>query len=110
MKSKHVFINESEVHREMRVYYVPVGISKREQSQIMRVLVASAHCPDIYFKRYDCEVCNFLQLLAEQVYDNMSPRDAWAKFHERNVRSANLSEIIKSLPILSRINPKSFAV
>lgn len=110
MKSKHVFINESEVHREMRVYYVPIGISEREKTQTSRVLITAAQCPDIYFRRYDCEVCNFLQLLAEQVYNNMSPHDAWAKFHERNVRSSSLTEIIKSLPILSRQNPKSVAV
>lgn len=95
MKSKHILIIESDVYSEMRVHVVWVGISDRDQSRRDYIIKASAIDKDIYFKKYDCEVCDFLHRLAEQVYPSLSPRDAFLKFDERNIVSSSLSDVLK---------------
>lgn len=102
MKSKHIMIFEPSVHDEMRVYEIRIGISRREQAQADKLIVAAAKNHDIFFKRYSCEVCKFLQRLAEQVYDYLGPSSAWEKFHLRNVRQISLSEAVS---LVTSANP-----
>lgn len=94
MKSKFILINEPGVYSEMRVHVVRIGISDRERRKRDAISLAAAKNHDIYFKKYDCDVCEFLRRLAEQVYDNLSPRDAFFKFNERNVREISLSQAV----------------
>lgn len=105
MKSKHVFIQESDVHPTLRVHILWVGTSEREQRQRDRIVMAKATDKDIFFAQWSCEVCDFIDRLAEQIYDTMSPRDAWAKFHERNVVKSSLSEVLQI--IQSTSNPSN---
>lgn len=94
MKSKFILINGPEVYSEMRVHVVRIGISDRDRRKQDAITLAAARNHDIYFKKYDCDVCEFLRRLAEQVYDNLSPRDAFFKFNERNVREISLSQAV----------------
>lgn len=97
MKSKYLFINDDEVHENMIVSFVMVGTSKREQSQADKVHKIANTSPDVFFQKWDCQVCDFFNHLAEQVYPLMAPRDAWHKFTLRNVRHTSLSEVLNSL-------------
>lgn len=97
MKSKYLFINDDEVHENIIVSFVMVGTSKREQSQAEKVHKIANTSPDVFFQKWDCQVCDFFNRLAEQVYPLMAPRDAWHKFTLRNVRHTSLSEVLNSL-------------
>lgn len=97
MKSKYLFINDDEVHENMIVYFVMVGKSQREKSQAEKVHKIAKTSPDVFFQKWDCNVCDFFNHLAEQVYPLMAPRDAWHKFTLRNVRHTSLSEVHNSL-------------
>ena len=94
MKSKFILINETEVYSEMRVHVVRIGVSDRDRRKQDAITLAAARNQEIYFKKYDCDVCGFLRRLAEQVYDNLSPRDAFFRFNERNVREISLSQAV----------------
>ena len=97
MKSKYVFINEDEVHESMIVHFVMVGTSEREQKKASRVQLCATRNKDVFWSKWDCDVCDFFSRLAEQVYPLMAPRDAWHKFTLRNVRHTSLSEVLESL-------------
>lgn len=97
MKSKYVFINEDEVHESMIVHFVMVGTSEREQKKASRVQMCAAENKDVFWSKWDCNICDFFCRLAEQVYPLMAPRDAWHKFTLRNVRHTSLSEVLNSL-------------
>ena len=97
MKSKYLFINEDEVHESMIVHFVMVGTSEREQKKASRVQMCAAENKDVFWSKWDCEICDFFSRLAEQVYPLMAPRDAWHKFTLRNVRHTSLSEVLESL-------------
>lgn len=98
MKSKYLFINDDEVHENMVVSFVMVGTSKREQSQAEKVHKIAKTSPDVFFQKWDCNVCDFFSRLAEQVYPLMSPRDAMQKFTLRNTRSTSLNDVVNNLP------------
>lgn len=97
MKSKYLFINDDEVHENMIVHFVMVGTSEREQRKASRVQMCAAENKDVFWSKWDCQVCDFFNHLAEQVYPLMAPRDAWHKFTLRNVRHTSLSEVLNSL-------------
>lgn len=97
MKSKYLFINDDEVHENMIVHIVMVGISEREQKKSSRIQLCAAKNKDVFWSKWDCDVCDFFSRLAEQVYPLMAPRDAWHKFTLRNVRHTSLSEVLESL-------------
>lgn len=94
MESKFILINEPEVYSEMRVHVVRIGISDRDRRKQDAITLAASRNHDIYFKRYVCDVCEFLRRLAESVYENLSPRDAFFKFNENNVREISLSQAV----------------
>ena len=97
MKSKYLFINEDEVHESMIVHFVMVGTSEREQKKASRVQMCAAENKNVFWSKWNCEICDFFSRLAEQVYPLMAPRDAWHKFTLRNVRHTSLSEVLESL-------------
>lgn len=93
MKSKYLFIADSDVSESLRVHYVMVGITKRDQLKSERIKSYAETDTNVYFHKWDCQQCEFVERLAEQVYPNMSPRDAWHKFNLRNTRNSTLSEL-----------------
>lgn len=110
MKQKHVFICESDVYENMRVHVLWIGNTQREQKRRDAILRAASLDKDVYFAAWDCEVCEFLRHLSEQVYPNLSPRQAFEKFNENNVIRSSLhdvEDIVKSLPTNTHvITPK----
>lgn len=96
MKSKYVFINEDEVHESMIVHFVMVGTSEREQKKASRVQLCAAENKDVFWSKWDCNICDFFSRLAEQVYPLMSPRDAMQKFTLRNTRSTSLNDVVNN--------------
>ena len=111
MKQKHVFICESDVYQNMRVHVLWIGKSRREQRTRDAIVRCASRDKDIYFSQWDCQACEFLRRLSEQIYDNMSPRQAFQKFNENNVIQSSLHDIeniVKSLPTNTHVtNPKS---
>lgn len=97
MKSKYLFINDDEVHENIIVHFVMVGTSEREQKKASRVQMCAAENKNVFWSKWNCEICDFFSRLAEQVYPLMAPRDAWHKFTLRNVRHTSLSEVLESL-------------
>ena len=96
MKSKYVFINEDEVHESMIVHFVMVGTSEREQKKASRVQLCAAENKNVFWSKWDCDICEFFSRLAEQVYPLMSPRDAMQKFTLRNTRSTSLNDVVNN--------------
>lgn len=96
MKSKYVFINEDEVHESMIVHFVMVGTSEREQRKASHVQMCAAENKDVFWSKWDCNICDFFSRLAEQVYPLMSPRDAMQKFTLRNTRSTSLNDVVNN--------------
>lgn len=94
MESLFFLIDEPGVYSVVPVHVVSIGISDRDRRKQDAISLAAARDHDIYFKKYDCDVCEFLHRLAEQVYENLSPRDAFFKFNERNVREISLSPAV----------------
>lgn len=94
MKSKFMLLNDDEVHDQLKVYFVMVGNSRREQRQADRIFSAAAGNKDVFWKKWSCDVCDFFRKLAGQVYWYMSPNDAVQKFNECNVRHISLSEAV----------------
>lgn len=113
MKQKHLFICESDVYENMRVHVFFIGQSHREQQKRDRLIRAASLDKDIYFAAWDCQACEFLRRLSEQIYDNMSPRQAFQKFNENNVIHSSLQDvedIVKSFPTITQVtNPKSLS-
>lgn len=97
MKSKYLFINEDEVHENMIVHIVMVGISEREQKKASRVQLCAARNKDVFWQKWDCDVCEFFSRLAEQVYPLMAPRDAMQKFSRRNTKRTSLNDVVNFL-------------
>lgn len=97
MKSKHIFICEPEVHPSMRVYFVSLGVSQRDKRVLVSLQRCAAASPDAYFSIYNDNVVDFLRNLSMQVYDSLSPRRAWEKFFECNVRVVPATKILQSI-------------
>lgn len=110
MTKKHVFICESDVYENMRVHIIWIGRGKHDQRARDAILRAASLDKDVYFAVWDCEVCDFLRHLSEQIYQNLSPRQAFEKFNENNVIQSSLhdvEDIVKSLPTNTHVkNPK----
>lgn len=92
MKSKHIFIYDDSVHENMIVRVVWVGISERDKRAASRVQLLAAKTPDAFWKKYDCDVCDFLHNLAMQLYPLLSPSGAFDKFFYQNMRQSSLQE------------------
>lgn len=111
MKKKHVFICESDVYENMRVHVLWIGKSRREQRTRDAIVQCASRDKDIYFSQWDCQACEFLRRLSEQIYDNMAPHQAFQKFNENNVIQSSLhdvEDIVKYLPTNTHVkNPKS---
>lgn len=95
MTKKHVLIVESEVHADMRVWFVLVGSSERDERRKCYLCRSAMQDADIYFSLYNMQVCEFLRQLATQVYPGLSPADAQTRFHVRNVRTLRSDEAVK---------------
>lgn len=110
MKQKHVFICESDVYENMRVHVFFIGQSQRELRKRDAILRAASLDKDIYFTAWDCEACEFIRRLSEQIYSSMAPRQAFEKFNENNVIRSSLrdvEDIVKSLPTNTHVtNPE----
>lgn len=113
MKLKHVFICESDVYENMRVHVFFIGQSQREQRKRDAILRAASLDKDIYFAAWDCQACEFLRRLSEQIYACLAPRQAFEKFNENNVIQSSLQDvedIVKSIPTNTQVtNPKSLS-
>lgn len=111
MKQKHVFICESDVYENMRVHVLWIGKSKREQKTRDAIIQCAARDKDIYFSPWNCQACEFIRRLSEQIYACLAPRQAFEKFNENNVIHSSLhdvEDIVKSLPTNTTVkNPKS---
>ena len=110
MKRKHLFICESDVYENMRIHVLWIGNTQREQRRRDAILRAASLDKDIFFTEWDCQACEFLRRLSEQIYTSMAPRQAFEKFNENNVIHSSLhdvEDIVKSLPTnIHVITPK----
>ena len=110
MTKKHVFICESDVYENMRIHVIWIGRGKHDQKARDAIIRAASLDKDIYFAVWSCEVCDFLRRLSEQIYQNLSPRQAFEKFYENNVIQSSLKDvlnILKSFPTNAHVkNPK----
>lgn len=79
MKSKFIFIYEPCVHQGLQVHHVMIGISERDKRAAERIRLCAAKNKDVFFKKYDNEVCTFIRKLACQIYPQLSPDAAKAK-------------------------------
>ena len=95
MTKKHVLIVESEVHADMRVWFVLVGSSERDERRKCYLCRSAAQDADIYFSLYNMQVCEFIRQLATLVYSGLSPDAAHTRFHIRNVRYLRSDEAVK---------------
>lgn len=95
MTKKHVLIVENEVHADMRVWFVLVGSSARDEQRKCYLCRSAMLDADIYFSLYNLQVCEFLRQLAMQVYPALSPDAAHKRFHVRNVRYLKSDEAVK---------------
>lgn len=95
MTKKHVLIVENEVHADMRVWFVLVGSSERDERRKCYLCRSAAQDANIYFSLYDMQVCKFLHQLSTQVYPGLSPNAAHSRFHVRNVRYLKSDEAVK---------------
>ena len=80
MKSKFIFIFDDRVHDGLQVHHVMIGISEREQRAAAKIEKAACSDPNIFFKKYDQNVCDFLIKLSCQLYPTLSPSAAKSKF------------------------------
>lgn len=95
MTKNHVLIVEKEVHADMRVWFVLVGSSARDEQRKCYLCRTARLDADIYFSLYNMQVCEFLRKLAMQVYPGLSPADAHSRFNLRNVRTLRSDEAVK---------------
>ncbi len=111
MTKKHVLIVENEVHADMRVWFVLVGSSARDEQRKCYLCRSAMLDADIYFSRYDMQVCKFLHQLSTQVYPGLSADAAYLRFNLRNVRTLRSDEavhFVKSYQSTQRKNLKSW--
>lgn len=113
MKRKHLFICESDFYENMRVHVLWIGTSRREQRTRDAIVQCASRNKGIYFSQWDCQACEFLRRLSEQIYDNLEPRLAFLKFNDNNVIQSSLhdvEDIVKSIPTNTQVkNPKSLS-
>lgn len=97
MKSKYIFIHDTEVHPGLRVYFLNIGMSAADirKNEIIS-FVANAN-REIYFAKYSMEVLDFLERLAMQLYPDQSFSEAKETFYKRNRRDVTLNEIYDSI-------------
>lgn len=95
MKSLHLFIADEKCTAETKFYFVPVGISKREQSQLRRLQRCAAYCPHIYIKKVGEETATFLHRVARSIWDGHKPADVHRLFRDYNLRKTTPSNAIK---------------
>lgn len=104
MKSKFIFIYDDRVHESLQVHHVMFGISERDERSMEKIERAALKNHDIFFKRYDQDVCDFIERLSMQIYPNLSPSAAKAKFFILNEKfSTTPQECLKI--ISSSSNP-----
>lgn len=95
MTKKHVLIVENEVHADMRVWFVLVGSSERDERRKCYLCRSAMLDADIYFSLYNMQVCKFLHRLSTQVYQDLSADAAYLRFNIRNVRTLRSDEAVK---------------
>lgn len=95
MTKKHCLIVEKEVHADMRVWFVLVGSSARDEQRKCYLCRSAMLDADIYFSLYNMEVCKFLHQLSTQVYPGLSADAAYLRFMIRNVRTLRSDEAVK---------------
>ena len=95
MTKKHVLIVEKEVHADMRVWFVLVGSSARDEQRKCYLCRSAMQDTGIYFSLYNMEVCKFLHQLSTQVYPYLSADAAYFRFNIRNVHTLRSDEAVK---------------
>lgn len=106
MKSKFIFIFDDRVHAGLQVHHVMIGISQREQRAAAMISAAATKNHDIFFRRYDMEVCRFLNKLSCQLYPELSPDAAKSKFFIFNEKfNETPQQILSSIQPLQRQKP-----
>lgn len=106
MKSKFIFIFDDRVHDGLQVHHVMVGTSQREQRAAAKIELAATKNHDIFFRKYDMNVCRFLNKLSCQLYPHLSPDAAKAKFFIFNEKfNETPQQILSSIQPLQRQKP-----
>ena len=95
MTKIHVLIVENEVHANIRVWFVLVGSSARDEQRKCYLCRSAMLDADIYFSLYNMQVCKFLHQLSTQVYPDLSADAAFLRFNIRNVRTLRSDEAVK---------------
>ena len=95
MKTLYLYIADEKCTAETKFYFVPVGISKREQSQLKRLQRCAACCPHIYIKKMDRDTSTFLHRVARSIWDGHKPTDVTRLFRDYNIRKTTPSNAIK---------------
>ena len=95
MTKKHVLIVEKEAHADMRVWFVLVGSSARDEQRKCYLCRSAMQDTGIYFSLYNMEVCKFLHQLSTQVYPYLSADAAYFRFNIRNVHTLRSDEAVK---------------
>lgn len=86
MKSLYIFIADEKCRPETKFYFVPVGISKREQSILHRLQVCAEVSPHVYIHKCDQSTATFLSNVARQLWDGHRGEEIGRIFREYNIR------------------------
>lgn len=95
MKTLHLFISSDRLDANTKFYFVPVGISRREQSQAHRLEVCAAVSPHVYWQRCSASTATFLQKVARQIWDGHKPADVSRLFRDYNLRRITPTDALK---------------
>lgn len=105
MKSRFVYINSAEVTQDLKVYSVFLGSSKRDRLLVGHLTLLSRHSTNVYFAKYNHEVCAFLSHLAVQLHGcTVNPINA---FYELNHKWVKVKEFRKILSPSYQSNVKT---
>lgn len=94
MTKKHVLIVGNEVPADMRVWFVMVGSSARDEQRKCYLCRSAMLDADIYFSLCNMKVCRFLHQLSTQVCPGLSADAAYLRFNIRNVRTLRSNEAV----------------
>ena len=85
MKRCYFLINETEVHKQMMVYFVWLGESRQDKRAASAIQAAKSNNPNLYFEKGVEKTWDFLQRIAAQVYSGLDDFHAWDRFSTKNM-------------------------
>lgn len=95
MKTLYLFIADEKCRPETKFYFVPVGISKREQSILHRIELCASCCPDVYVHKHDQTTAYFIQRVALELWHGHSAPEVARIFREWNLRKLSPQNALK---------------